>query len=202
MTIPPPLSPSEGGGNFSLTMDEIVIRKSRWKQLLLLFGCLCFVILGYIMIVRDVSSSRYSVESVQFYGTIGILLFGLVGLLIIYQMIQSKPALKIDKSGITNYSHVGSGYLVYWANIKGIKIITLQKQKMIAIYLKDETEIFDQVNRASRFLMKLNSKFTGTPALIPSNTSTLKLEDVLQIIKEQKNINRQYKQRLKPYRHE
>ncbi len=202
MTIPPPLSPTKGGGNFPLSLDEIIIKKSRWKQLLFLFGCLCFVILGYIMITKDVSSSRYTVESAQFYGTIGILFFGLVGLLIMYQLINSKPALKLDKNGITNYSHFGSGYLARWSNIKEVKIITLQKQKMIAIYLKDETEIFDQVNRISRFLMKLNSKFTGTPALIPSSTFTVKLEEVLQIIKEQKKINRQYKQRLKPYKHE
>lgn len=170
-------------------MNEVVIKKDKIKQIGLLLACVIFVYIGYHMVANDFGSSRYSPEFVRFFGMIGIVFFGFGGVVILYNLLSSKSALTLSTSGIMNNSHIGGGYLIRWENIKSLKIISVNKQLMIEIQLKNREEIYSQVNGFARRWMKLNDRFMGTPTFIPAVMMKMKLDDVLKVILEQKKIN-------------
>lgn len=173
-----------------MNQTEIKIPKHKLKQIGLLLASLAFVYIGYKMINSEFRSSRMSTEAVAFWGYIGIAFFGIGGLFIFFNLLTSKPALIINSKGIINNSHLGGGYLIRWQNIKSLRIISISKQRMIEIDLKDDEEVFQQVNFLARKMMKVNGKFMGTPTFIPSVMIKMSLEDLLNIIREQKKLNR------------
>lgn len=129
-----------------MNQNEIKIPKHKLKQIGLFLAALAFVFIGYKMINSEFRSSRMSPETIVSWGYIGIAFFGLAGLLIFFNILTSKPALIINSEGIINNSHVGGGYLIRWKNIKSLKINSINKQRMIEIDLKDDEEIYNQVN--------------------------------------------------------
>ena len=82
------------------------------------------------------------------------------------------------------------GYLIRWENIKSLKIISINKQRMIAVNLNHDDEIYNQVNFVARKWMKVNGRFMGTPTFIPAIMIKMNLDDILKIILEQKKLNR------------
>lgn len=173
-----------------MNQTEIKIPKHKLKQIGLLLASLAFVYIGYKMINSEIRSSRMAPETIVFWGYIGITFFGLSGLLIFFNMLTSKPALIINSEGIINNSHVGGGYLIRWKNIKSLKIISINKQRLIEIDLKDDEEIYNQVNFLARKWMKVNGRFMGTPTFIPAVMIKMNLDEVLNLISEQKKLNR------------
>lgn len=173
-----------------MNQTEIKIPKHKLKQIGLFLAALVFVYIGYKMTNSEFRSSRMSFEAAVFWGYLGIAFFGLVGLLIFLNILTSKPALIINSDGITNNSHVGGGYLIRWQNIKSLKIISINKQRMIAVDLINDDEIYNQVNFVARKWMKVNGRFMGTPTFITAVMIKMNLDDVLKIIRDQKKLNR------------
>lgn len=173
-----------------MNQTEIKIPKHKLKQIGLLLASLAFVYIGYKMINSEFRSRRMAPETIVFWGYVGIAFFGLSGLLIFFNMLTSKPALIINSEGIINNSHVGGGYSIRWKNIKSLKIISINKQRMIEIDLKDDEEIYNQVNFLARKWMKVNGRFMGTPTFIPAVMIKMNLDEVLNLIREQKKLNR------------
>lgn len=180
-----------------MNQNEIIIGKHKLKQIGILSGALVFVFLGFLMIKN--TSSGFSFQLDKLYGFIGIFFFGLIALFTAINLLSSTPALIINVNGITNKLNFSGSYTVDWDNIKSFNIVTLQKQRMIAIYLKDDNAVSNQGNSINRFLMKLNQRYMGTPVLISSVMIDSKLDDLLNIIQEQKKANINYKKRLKLY---
>ncbi|MBU2062252.1 MAG: hypothetical protein KKH44_10450 [Bacteroidetes bacterium] len=176
-----------------MNQTEIKIPKHKLKQIGLFLASLAFVYVGNKMINGAFRSSRMSPESVNFWGYIGIAFFGLAGLLIFFDMLKSKPALILKTEGIINNSHFGGGYLIRWGNIKSLRIISINKQRMIEVDLKDDDEIFRQVNFIARQWMKVNERFMGTPTFIPAVMIKMNLDEVLSLIREQKKLNKNTK---------
>ncbi len=167
----------------------IQIPKDKFKQLVLALISVLFVYIGYLMVNGWITGGRYSSSSTLLYGYAGVVLFGIAGILILFNMLTSKPALIISKEGIVNNAHAGGGYLIRWNNIRSMKIITVSKQKMIQIDLKNDQEIFEQVNYISEKWMRLNSRFYGTPTFIPAVMIKTDLDEVLSIIRQQKKLH-------------
>ncbi len=173
-----------------MSQNEIVIKKNKLKQVGLLMVSFIFDYASYLAMNGHLKSSRYSSEFIQLIGIIGIIFFGFGGILMFYNLLTGKSALVLNSFGIINNSHIGGGYLIRWENIKSLNIITINKQKMISVDLKNDQEIYDQVNLMSRYWMKLNCRMMGTPTFIPSVMIKMNLDDVLNIIREQKKLNK------------
>jgi hypothetical protein len=168
--------------------NQTIVKKDIGKQALLFLGCAAFVFGSFHMMKGTFGSSRrYSPEFLMVVGIIGMLFFGFGAIAIIFSFLKSSPALIINEKGIRNYSHAGSSYLIEWNNIKVIKIITVSGKKLIAVELKDNQKIFNQVNAPTRALMKLNARFYGTPAFIVSSMIGMKIEDILSLIRQKRN---------------
>lgn len=171
-----------------MNQTEINIPKYKLKQIGLLLASIVFVYIGFEMIHSDFKSSRMSSGWTVFFGYVGIAFFGLGGLFIFFNLWTSKPALIINSQGITNNSHLGGGYLIRWENIKSLKIISIQNQRMIKVDLKDNEEVLGQVNYITKKWMKANQRIFGTPTFIPSVMIKMDLEAVLNLLREQKKL--------------
>ena len=136
------------------------------------------------MIFDGIETSRHSPFFVKLFGVIGILFFGPIGILIIIEFLRFRPALKLNDRGIQNFSHAGGGYIIDWDNIKTMRIKTVSKKKFIVLELYDSNKIYTQVNRFTKWWMKLNEKQYGSPTFIPSILIKVKLEDVIEQIRE------------------
>lgn len=172
-----------------MNSKPIYIQKDKFKQLGLAAISLLFVYIGYYMISRDAGTGRMTPVMAHVYGYIGIAFFGSIGLLILFDVFTSKPALKMGQDGLVNNSHFGGGYKISWNNIQSLSIIAVRKQKMIRIDLKEDEEVYKQVNFLSRKLLGVNSRFYGTPAFIPATMLKSELEEVLSVIKHQKKLH-------------
>ncbi|WP_341905834.1 STM3941 family protein [Fluviicola taffensis] len=166
--------------------NQVIITKNARKQFLLLLGSTLFVIVSVYMINGNIESSRYSPEFLYIIGIIGFLFFGLAGISILFSLAKFSPALIINEQGIKNHSSAGSSYFITWDNIKSLRIIAISGKKLIAIKLKDDQKVFEQVNLITRFLMKLNNRFYGSPAYITTAMIDIKIETVLKTIRDQK----------------
>lgn len=173
-----------------MNQTEIKIPKHTLKQIGLFLASLVFVYIGYRMINGELESTRISYGTIVFWGYLGIAFFGLSEMFIFWNLLNSKPALILNSEGIINNSHVGGGYLIRWKNIKSLKISSINNQRMIEIGLKDDDEIFNQVNFLFRKWMKLNGRFMGTPTFIPAVMIKMNLDEVLHLIREHKKIDR------------
>lgn len=167
-------------------MDEqtLTIQKSAIKQLLLILGSAGFVVIGYFMIFGGLETSRHSPFFIKLFGVIGIMFFGPIGILMIIEFFRFRPALKLSNKGIQNYSHAGGGYIIEWDNIKTMRIKTISKKKFIVLDLYDPNKVYSQVNRFTKWWMKLNEKQYGSPTFIPSVLIKTKLEDLMKQIRE------------------
>ncbi len=65
---------------------------------------------------------------------------------------------------------------------------------MIAIDLYIDDEIYNQVNVVAKKWMKVNQRIYGTATFIPSVMIKMDLEAVLNILREQKKLNRKKKE--------
>lgn len=166
---------------------SIRIQRNKLKQLGLLIGCIAFVVAGYLMVTGFFKGNMSEIKMKTF-GVLGIVFFGPIGLFKLFNFITSKPALLINQEGIRNYSHFGSGYLIPWQNLKYLNIISIKNQRIIEIGVHNPEEIYEQVSFLSRKLMKSNERYMDSPAYIPTSVLSMPLEEVIEIIHEQKKI--------------
>ncbi len=86
-------------------MEKIIIKNSRWKNVMLLIGCLGFVIAGIWM-----------VYSGKVFGWLAIVFFGSGIPISIWQIADSRPRLIIDQYGILDRT-LGVGRIA-WTDIQ------------------------------------------------------------------------------------
>ncbi len=171
----------------TVNIQPLNIPKSKLKQFLVILGSIIFVYLCLWLPGSDLKTLKQPSFLIIFISLIGILFFGLIGILIIIDFFSFKPALILNENGIINNSHAGGGYLIEWTNIKSMKIKSIGKQKWITFELRDSQKIYNQVNSFTKWWMKINERQFGAPAFIPSILINEKLESVLIQIREYKH---------------
>lgn len=165
---------------------NIVIGKNKLKQIGLTIASAFFVIIGYLMVFGNIESSRHPPLFVMAFGILGILFFGLAGLLLFIDLLKFRPALVINDKGVTNYSHAGGGYIIDWNNIGRLKTKTVFKQRFIIIGLKDTDKVYKHVGPLTKGWMKLNHKYYDSPVFIPENVLKIDIEELLILLRESK----------------
>lgn len=145
-------------------MDQIEIKASKSKAVLLLISSLAFVIFGIVLIYDSkVFSNNINYEQVLM-GSIMIVLFG-YGLFIgIKKFNQQEAQLILNEKGFF-FDPKNSEYkFIEWARIIGFFEETIKFDKFLFIKVDNPEELIaNENNRAKRNMMKLNLKTHGTP---------------------------------------
>lgn len=162
--------------------ERIEIGLNRKKLVLILLGSTLFVAAG-LWFVINTSSVNKDPTYVKIVGMASILFFGCIFFFTIRKLLDKKPGLIIDNSGITdNASGVSAGY-ISWHDVEDIRVCQVRKEKFLMIIVRNPQDYLNrQSNGLKRRIMQQNHKYYGSPVSISANTLKIgfkELEDLL-----------------------
>lgn len=104
---------------------------------------------------------------VKFSLAMAAILLGTVAFIFsIIRLIGNKPMLTLSNEGILDKSSILKYGLIPWTNILGCKIITIQRQKLVALILHDNKAFIDNLTGYTRIAANWNLRRYGTPVMI------------------------------------
>jgi hypothetical protein len=174
--------------------EQIEIPLSKVKMTMLLIGAITFFVIGLIFIICTPSefgntSGRYAyVKNPIFHVVVGsvlVLFFGFCAVFIFRKLFDTKPGLIINQKGFIDNSSGLSAELVLWSDIKEIKIITINNQKLIMFILNNPQDYLNKVtNKLKKKGMEINYKWYGAPISISANSLQTNYKELYRILLE------------------
>lgn len=168
-------------------MDKIEIPSSKTKIILMVLGCIVFVVLGIFLILKPesfISPFVRTILLIQITGIVTVLFFGILGIYGFSKLFDRKIGLEIDLDGIYDNSNAASIGLIKWDDIINIKTEQVYSAKFLLVYIRNPKEYISREKGFKKKLMEANYKMYGTPLSITSNTLQCNFHELEMIIKE------------------
>jgi hypothetical protein len=167
-------------------LKTIEIPISKLKIIIMLFGCLLFIIAGVSFVISPEKYSSFLFRSstvIFIAGCLGILFFGFVGFSIFRRVIDNTPGLIISEDGITdNSSGVPAGFIP-WSDIIAVKEAVVANQRFINLVVKNPQDyIHRQKSAFKRKVMQKNYEIFGTGIGISTNSLKINYRELKGII--------------------
>jgi hypothetical protein len=167
-------------------LETIEIPISKFKTILMLLGCLAFIIAGVCFVISpDTFLSPVARSSAIIFigGCLGILFFGFVGFSIFKRVIDNSPGLIISVDGIIdNSSGVPAGFIP-WSDIIAVKETVVANQRFINLVVRNPQEyIHRQKSAFKRKIMQKNYDIFGTAIGISANSLKIDYSELKGII--------------------
>jgi hypothetical protein len=166
------------------TDGQIEIPLSKLKLLILIAASIVFVILGFWILIYHPESAIFrsqlfnSVVSI-----IGILFFGIGGLVVLLKLRDDKPGITINNLGIDVNAGAASFGLIKWTDIQEVKAILYVNQDLLLILVNNpEFYIGRQNSSIKRKGMEMSLKYLGTPVTISANGLKCNFDELKTII--------------------
>jgi hypothetical protein len=156
-----------GGPEPSLT-----VMARRGKQAWLVVGSAVFVAIGTWMIVTGELL-------LAVLGGVCVAVFALFCVLQVRLMLQSGPALVVDRSGITDRSSATPGGFVPWTEITGFGIWQSNGQKVVTVGVADPEAVLARANPIARIAMRASMRMSGTPFNIATTALPFTAEQLI-----------------------
>jgi hypothetical protein len=170
------------------TFETIVIKFSKFKFILLLFGCGLFVAagIGFVLSPRTfLSILVHNPAMVFIVGCVTILFFGFVGFSYLQKLMKNEPALIISTEGITDNSSGVSAGFIPWSDIIAVKEQVVANQRFLNLIVKNPQEYIDkQTSAFKRKIMQKNHDLFGTGIGISVNALKISYKELKQILEE------------------
>ena len=129
--------------------ETIVLYNSKGKYIRLALLCSLFVIGGIWIVSSDHASNS------QMIGWLNIIFFGFGILVAIRQLMDNKPRIIIDSSGITdNTLKVG---LIEWRDIADASLSRIQREHFIQLELASESKYLDRLSKGQKKFAEANT---------------------------------------------
>lgn len=133
------------------------------KQVLLVLGAIAFVAAGGWLLTQDEILLRVA-------GVVAIVVFGLFGVLGVRVLAARRPALVVDRHGITDHaSAIGAGF-VPWSEITNLGTWTSNGQTIVTVGVAEPAAVLARTGPLARIPMRANVRLCGTPVTLPTNT--------------------------------
>jgi hypothetical protein len=169
------------------TATQIEIPLNKGKIALMSIGSLAFVAAGIWFITHPaIRLFGNNPNPILGYGLgiVAVAFFGFCAYCLVKKLFDTRPGLIVSSEGITDNC---SGYtfgLIPWADIAGIEVIEVGKQKLIMVLVHNPAEY---INRQSNAIMKkmaaMNYRQYQTPVSITANTLQYDLEELYALLK-------------------
>ncbi|VVE43338.1 hypothetical protein PIN31115_04247 [Pandoraea iniqua] len=134
-------------------MQSLSVQRSKRKYILLLLGCLGFVIAGA-FIIRSGGTHRHSATSALWIGWSTIVFFGAGIPIALWQLFDGRPRLQIDGNGILD-RRLGVGPIP-WSEITGAYLKSAAGNAFICLDVKDPEKWRQKMSKAQRMLVAGN----------------------------------------------
>lgn len=163
--------------------QRIEIPLSRKRIFLMLLGSLMFVAIGlwFVITPPTISNSYWgNPEKLAIVGCASIVFFGLCVFYLFRKLSDNKPGLITDQTSLTDNSSGVSGGQILWADIEGISVMEVHKQKLIMIHVTNPQDYINkQTSSFKRKMMQMNYKMYGTPLSITSNSLKISFDELI-----------------------
>jgi hypothetical protein len=170
--------------------ETIEIGQKKYSNLsnnLLIIYCVILTFASlYILVSEKVDNTpKTSVDIIA--GSIGLVFFGILPILLFWFKKDQKIQLTITNSGFMD--HI-SGQFIAWEDVKAIRLTrNILFSKYIAIDLNDPSKFLNSPNKLKRLLEVLNYRLTGAQIFISTINMNIKLEHLYAILQEKKTPN-------------
>jgi hypothetical protein len=166
--------------------NTIEIPLSKGKILLMLLGCIAFVIGSIWLFNFAETQQEYAPALLKGIGGIGFAFFGLAGVFMLKKVTDKKPGLTINAKGIVENTNGISIQMVEWKDITSIDSIDVAGQQLIVVKVKNPEKYVDKAsNNAQKRLLRLNVKQYGTPIFITTNSLQIGVDELLALLNEE-----------------
>ena len=169
--------------------DSIIIPFNKNKIIKLLIASVVFIAAGFWLLLfkPDLSGTMFGdpfmVKTISIFC---MLFFSFAGVFFIKRLRAKKPALIIDKTGITNYVNDISGMHIPWGDIRYIVTNRVFNQLFLIILVHNpQAYINKATNPIKRKLLRMNYKQYGSPVSIAVNTIQGDINELRRLLQEQ-----------------
>lgn len=146
-------------------------------------GAFLFVVLGCLLIINTINNPDQIIPLVvKVGGSISIVFFGGVLIVIIIKLLDKKPAMVIDENGILDNASGVSAGLITWKDITHTRIEQVMNNRFLIIYTTNPEKYLQKVSRTKAWLMKRNMAMYGSPITIPASTIKYNLNELQNLI--------------------
>lgn len=168
--------------------DETIIELSKTKLALMLAGSCAFVAAGGWLLTHDAAVIRYG-KSFRFFfnsppyvyavGLAAVVFFGLCGLAALRKLLDKKPGLVLNSSGVMDNASGMSAGLIPWSEVVGVDVFEVEKQKMLIIRVSDPRKYVERGGPIRRAINKANYKVGGNPIAVASSALKIDFPELL-----------------------
>ncbi len=160
-----------------LTPDAFVAYPHKGKLVLLMLVCAAFAAIGFGMWNDGKPNDRMiAVADWIFFGG-GVAIF-------LAQLMRRSPSLIVNQSGIFDNSSALKACLLRWEEIDALYISSIGRQRFLSIRLRDAEGFLSRQSGVKAKSMRANIKLVGAPVNIAATTLSVKLEELLEIIRQ------------------
>jgi len=163
--------------------DELAIELSKSKTILIILGSFGFVAAGYWLFSMDAAEMKgLPIDDpllIHGVGIAGMVFFGLTGILGVRKLFDKRPGLVLNSAGIIDNSSALAAGFIPWSEITGAAIYEVHRQKLLMIKVRNPEEFIHRGNVFKRAIVQINSKMSGSPIMISSNTLKTNFAELL-----------------------
>ena len=170
--------------------ETIEIEQKKYSNLsnnLVIIYCVILTFASLYILVSEKVDNTPKTSVDIFAGSIGLVFFGIIPILLFWFKKDQKIQLTITNQGFMD--HI-SGQFIAWEEIKAIRLTSnILFSKYIAIDLNDPSKFLNSPNKLKRLLEVLNYRLTGAQIFISTINMNIKLEHLYAILQEKKTSN-------------
>jgi hypothetical protein len=161
---------------------EVVVPLSKVKVALHLLGAIVFVAAGiWIWWIAD-TQGQLSSLLMKAVAVADVAFFGLAAIYLCVKVLDTRPGLVIDSHGIVDNSNAVAAGRIFWHDIVGLRVSESAGQRFITIEVVNAERFVTRGNRLRQMLNAANTKMTGSPINISSNSLQVKFDDLVQVL--------------------
>ncbi|MDX6748147.1 STM3941 family protein [Polaribacter sp. PL03] len=166
--------------------EEIIIKKDRFRMIILMLPSLIFVVLGFwiAFLAPELNLELVNGQIIKMViGLLSITFFGFGVILILKKFLDNKYGIKISQEGIYENSSAQNIGLIKWENIERIEAQKVMNRKYIRVIVDNPEEfIKKQNNSLVRKILESNFKRFDSPIQIYTNTLEITFKELFDLI--------------------
>lgn len=172
------ITPSDRTG---ADLSELKIHRSNGKTFLIFLGSIVLVLasLGLLLHPETMGDSHNSARNTLL-GGVGLLLFGLCSIVILFSFWNKKPAVILNSRGLTIDQPGSRNEFLPWTDIAGVSTLKIKGQRFIGLQLESLDQYMENCGAMKKVARKANYKMYGSPVFVHTNVLTLGHEEILQ----------------------
>jgi hypothetical protein len=167
-------------------IDQRIIELSKAKVFKLLVSGCGLVVLGVLMLQPQPEWSRSHIRLIDSVlipaaGLLTVGFFGLCTVVGVKKLLERKPGLVLDSTGILDNSSGVAAGLIHWSEITGFDIFQVHGERSLVVKVSSPDKYVHRGGAIRRALNKASLRLCGSPIAITSNSLQIDFDDLLQL---------------------